>query len=58
MDHKITVVYTTDDDGIWLHCTCGWEQCLGYDPSVDCLVQAQQSHQNQITIVPSTETQV
>jgi hypothetical protein len=58
MDHEMTVRYTADDDGILLCCSCGWAQCLGYFPSVDHLVQAQQAHQDQITSVPSTETQV
>lgn len=44
MDHNLTVEYTSDDDGVWLFCPCGWRKNLGYSPPVAALVSAQAEH--------------
>lgn len=42
--HEITVSYTTDNDGIHLHCSCGWDEGLGHNPTVDQLTEAADRH--------------
>lgn len=33
-DEKITLTYGQGDDGVWLYCTCGWRQNLGFDANL------------------------
>lgn len=42
--HQITLGYTMDDDGIWLECSCGYLECLGYHPTIATVVKAARSH--------------
>lgn len=45
--HEITVSYTTDDDGLWACCECGWRgQVPGYEfwPTPEMLVVLADGH--------------
>lgn len=42
--HQLRVSYTTDDDGIHVICSCGWEKILGHDPAVEDVVAAKRDH--------------
>ncbi len=32
-NHEAELIYTYDDDGIWIYCDCEWLFCLGFSPS-------------------------
>ena len=42
--HQLRVAYTTDDDGIHIICSCGWEKNLGFDPTPDDVIAAEHDH--------------
>jgi hypothetical protein len=42
--HWVTLEYTTDDDGIWLACGCGWRRHLGYSPRVEAAAAMAADH--------------
>ena len=44
MKHHIEVTYYNTDDGIWLHCSCGWEKNCGFFPTPQVLMVAQLDH--------------
>lgn len=50
-EHIGEVVYTRDDDGIWLMCGgwlgsngCGWEKCLGFNVTPEDVATAWAGH--------------
>lgn len=45
--HKIVAVYTVDDDGIHLLCSCGWARCLGHTPTVEEIAEAAEAHRRE-----------
>jgi len=30
-EHACILGYTTDDDGVYLKCCCGWRKCIGFN---------------------------
>lgn len=53
-DH-IQVVYTTDDDGIHVWCAvCGWDEVVGFMPSVAEVIDAGARHPKLECKSPST----
>jgi hypothetical protein len=42
--HEVRVTYTSDDDGVWLSCECGWSQNLGFSPVLVTLFRAGVDH--------------
>lgn len=55
-DHDISVGYTNEDDGIWLWCTCGWQDHVGdladhntYRPSVGLVLTAASKHWDEVS---------
>lgn len=47
--HAITIQYTNGDDGIWLRCSCGWVNPMGYWPTVDDVVVVARDHRLDLT---------
>lgn len=45
MNHEVTLAYdTTEDDGVWVECSCGWVEGLGFCPPAAGAVAAEQRH--------------
>lgn len=45
MYHHATLTYSNNDDGVWLQCTCGHEENLGYDAP---LLEAVEKHNKHV----------
>jgi len=43
-EHLMTVTYTIHDDGLWVECSCGWEQPAGFSPSPEDLLSLAETH--------------
>jgi hypothetical protein len=48
MEHEMNVRYSTDDDGIWVMCTCGWSKCLGHYVTPEQVMEASREHTKEI----------
>jgi len=44
LEHRIEITYTTDDDGIHLSCSCHWDKCIGYFPTVEDIMREAEKH--------------
>ena len=42
--HTSRLTYTTDDNCIWIECSCEWGRCLGVNPSLEDVEQAWSMH--------------
>ncbi len=46
-EHRVTLEYNTDDDGIHIGCSCGWEKNLGFNPTPGDVADANDEHRKQ-----------
>lgn len=42
--HSAKIGYTTDDDGVWLFCSCGVDIALGFDTTLENACMTFQEH--------------
>ena len=48
MEHKVTLTYTTMDDGVYLQCLCGWEKNIGFEATPTIAVSVELEHLTEV----------
>jgi hypothetical protein len=49
--HDSSLAYTNEDDGIWLRCSCGWQVCLGFWPTLSKAKSVWHKHLHEVGVV-------
>lgn len=47
-EHNITLAYSTDDDGIYVVCSCGWSERIGFNATPDYALSVANQHREEV----------